>query len=180
MLFKKMLYCLKRGDIAFHERDPGAKSGRRPLIEHEHLVAALEELFDDVEADEARAAGDQDHFLKPRIPEAEERGSRGAARPWSTSMKNSKRARLNASGSSMLMVWPERGSTTRPEFAMLRFMSSAGSRQGSSSSPVTISVGTAIFFMSSTSSYSDGRRIWTPRMVSAWPFAECSPSCCAN
>jgi hypothetical protein len=52
----------------------------------------------------------------------------------------------------MLMVWPARGSTTRPEFGMLRFMRSAGSRQGSSSSPVTMSAGTLIRFMSSTSS----------------------------
>ena len=80
----------------------------------------------------------------------------------------------------MLIVWPDQGSTTSPEVAMLRFMSSAGSRQGSSSSPVRISVGVSIFSMPSTSSQSDGRFICTPRMVSAWPFDEPSRNCCAN
>ena len=43
--------------------------------------------------------------------------------------------RLNSSGSSMLMVCPEQGITARPEPGMARFIISAGSRQGSSSSP---------------------------------------------
>src|SRR5438270_14064164 len=99
--------------------------------------------------------GDQDHFLKPRIPAADERGSRRPERPSSTSVKKSNKARLKASGSSILMVCPECGRTASPEVAMLRFMSSAGSRHGSSSSPVMMSVGTSIFFIPSTGSHGE-------------------------
>ena len=55
-----------------------------------------------------------------------------------------------------------------------------GSRQGSSSSPVTMSVGTVSFFMLSTRSQSEGRRICTPRIVLTEPLTECSASCAAN
>ena len=53
-------------------------------------------------------------------------------------------------------------------------MKSAGSRQGSSSSPVTTRVGTVSFSMAASSSYTDGRVICTPRMVRAWPLADCA------
>jgi hypothetical protein len=41
------------------------EGGRRraPQVEDQHLVAALQELLGDVQADEARAAGEKDHFL---------------------------------------------------------------------------------------------------------------------
>src|SRR5207237_3717414 len=166
-----------RGGVGTIAALPGDRdTGCEHVVNH-HIVAARDELLDDVQADKARPAGDEDHFLvKPRIPEAAERGSRGAARPSSTRMKNSKMARLNASGSSMLMVWPDHGSTTSPLVAMWRFMRSPGSRQGSSSSPVMISVGAWIWFISPVSSQSEGRFICTPRMVSACPLAECSAS----
>jgi hypothetical protein len=59
------------------------------------------------------------------------------------------------------MACPPRGSTARPDPGIERFMSNAGSRQGSSSSPVTINVGVSTRRMSSTQSRSEGRRIWT-------------------
>ena len=96
------------GDISSFEQEfLLKKSGRRRKVEKHNLLAAGEELLGDVQADEACAAGDQDHFLKPRIPEAAERGSRRCGRPSSTLRRNSMTARLNASGSSMLMVCPE-------------------------------------------------------------------------
>ena len=89
------------------------------------------------------------HFLvKPSSPDPMERGSRLPPLPASTRTMNSSTARLNASGSSRLIVWPDHGMTTRPAVGMVRFMRSPGSRHGSSSSPVTTSVGTSIFFMS--------------------------------
>ncbi len=57
---------------------------------------------------------------------------------------------------------------------MFFFISTPGSMQGQSSSPVITSVGTLMVFILSTSSNSDGRRACTPRMVSAAPSVECS------
>src|SRR5690242_10663172 len=134
------------GDIAELVRHVEA---RRCDIENHHALTARDELLDHVQADEAGAAGDDDHF---RMPPDKERGSRRAARPSSTRMKKSSSARLNASGSSMLIVWPDHGTTSSPAVAMCRFMSNPGSRHGSSSSPVMMSVGTLIFFIASVSS----------------------------
>ncbi len=64
---------------------------RREVVEH-HLFATRRELLGDVQADEAGAARDQDHFLKPRMLEAAERGSRRPARPCSTFVKKSNSA----------------------------------------------------------------------------------------
>ena len=85
-----------------------------------------------------------------------------------------------AAGSSRLTAWPVFGTTTRAALEIIRFINSAGSRHGQSSSPVMISVGVFIVFISSTTSYSDGRRFCTPRMVSAAPVLECCASCSAN
>src|SRR6476469_543395 len=65
------------------------------------------------------------------------------------------------------MVWPVFGITTRPAVEIVRFISSAGSRHGQSSSPVMMRVGAVMVFMRSTRSNSDGRRFCTPRMVRA-------------
>ena len=110
------------------------------------------------------------------LPPGTARGSRRGQRPASTEARKSATARLNASGSSMLIVCPEHGRITRPEVGIERFMRRPASRHGSSSSPVMISAGTSIFFMPSTSWWSKGRRFCTPRSVSAAPFAEC---CCS-
>src|SRR5262249_44361379 len=99
-------------------------------------------------------------------------GFRRGQRPASTAVRKSSTARLKSSGSSRLMVWPALGITTRPEQGSLRFMKMAGSRHGSSSSPVMMSVGTSHFSMRSPSSKTDGRVIWMPRSVSAWPLAD--------
>ena len=57
--------------------------------------------------------------------------------------------RLNSSGSSMLIVWPQFGITTSADDGMVCFISSPGCRQGQSSSPVTTRVGRVSRFMSS-------------------------------
>jgi len=63
-------------------------------------------------------------------------------RPLSTVQRNSCTIRLNRSGSSRLHTCPVRGRTTRPADGIVRLSRRSGSRQPSSSSPVTISVGT--------------------------------------
>ncbi len=80
--------------------------------------------------------------------------------------------RLKASGSSRLIVWPALGRTTSPDVGILRFMKIAGSRHGSSSSPVMIRVGTSRRSIGFSRSKTEGRVICTPRIVSAWPFAD--------
>src|SRR5207244_7279122 len=74
-----------------------------------------------------------------------EAGLRRVHVPVSTAARKSSTARLNASGSSRLIVWPDFGMTTSAAVGILRFMKIAGSRHGSSSSPVMISVGTSSF-----------------------------------
>ena len=103
---------------------------------------------------------------------ASEAGLRRGQRPASTAVRKSRTARLNASGSSRLMVWPALGRTTSPAAGILRFMKTFGSRQGSSSSPVITSVGVSRRSICSPSSKTDGRVICTPRNVRAWPRAE--------
>ena len=110
-----------------------------------------------------------------------EAGLRRVHFPASTAVRKSSTARLNASGSSRLIVWPDFGRTTSPAVGILRFMKKPGSRHGSSSSPVMISVGTVELLelgrrgRRSTAAAS-ARRAW----VSAWPLAEPAASCAWN
>src|SRR4051794_25412424 len=80
--------------------------------------------------------------------------------------------RLNSSGSSRLMVWPQFGIASAAE-AMFCFIRMPGLRQGQSSSPCRMSVGMESRRISSTRSYSDGRSRCTPSWVFAEPTAEC-------
>ena len=64
-------------------------------------------------------------------------------RPASTAVRKSSTARLNASGSSRLIVWPDLGITANQRSSeIFRLRKIPGSRHGSSSSPVTMRVGT--------------------------------------
>src|SRR5262249_21994982 len=108
-----------------------------------------------------------------KIPDLEiESARRRVQRPLSTAVRKSSTAALNAAGSSRFTAWPDFGSTTRAEAGILRFMKIPGSRQGPSPSPVMVNVGTSGFVRPSSSEYTVGRRIWTPRIVSAWPLAD--------
>src|SRR4029450_7814197 len=69
-----------------------------------------------------------------------EAGLRRVHFPASTAVTKSSTARLNASGSSRLIVWPDFGRTTSPAVGILRFMKIPGSRHGSSSSPVIVNI----------------------------------------
>ena len=99
-------------------------------------------------------------------------GFRRAHFPASTAVRKSSTAWLKASGSSRLIVWPDFGMTTSPAVGIVRFMKIAGSRHGSSSSPVMISVGTSSFSSRGPRSKIAGRVFCTPRRVSAWPRAD--------
>src|SRR4029077_18249194 len=70
------------------------------------------------------------------------RESRVGQRPAPTWATKSPTMPLNRSGASRLMVCPQFGITERAADGMMRFISNAGARQGQSSSPVRISVGT--------------------------------------
>ena len=63
---------------------------------------------------------------------------------------------------------------------MCRFINNAGSKQGSSSSPVMINAGTWIDFICSTKSQSEGRIFCTPSKVLADPTGSCSAIWAAN
>ena len=117
-----------------------------------------------------RRSARQPHL--PRIMPDIARGSRFGQRPASTVRRNRSRWALKASGSSRLMVWPVFGITTSAALMIVRFISSAGSRQGQSSSPVITRVGAVIVFIRSTRSNSEGRRFCTPRIVRAAPGVE--------
>src|SRR3954451_16318528 len=104
------------------------------------------------------------------------RGSRIGQRPLSTWTMKSPAERLNSSGSSRLMVWPQFGITASAAEAMFCFIRMPGLRQGQSSSPCRMSVGTESRRISSTRSYSDGRFRCTP----SWVFAEPTAECCAS
>jgi hypothetical protein len=109
-----------------------------------------------------------------------ERGSRvghvpASAAPISVRMKS-----LNNSGSSRLRACPEFGTTASPAVGIVRFSSRPGSRQASSSSPLTTSVGAVMPASRSVMSYRDGRDRWIPMTVRAIPSAECPASCPAN
>ena len=80
------------------------------------------------------------------------RGSRLGQRPVSTWTMNSFTIRLNWSGSSRLMVWPQLGITDSADVGISRFIMTDGARQGQSSSPVRIRVGVVILRMPSTRS----------------------------
>src|SRR5262249_31110811 len=109
----------------------------------------------------------------PRIEPVCERGSRRGQRRLSTWWKNSAQLRLNRSGSSRLTACPVFGKTTSAAVGIVRFISTPGSRHGSSSSPVMINVGTSRPRMRSVMSHSEGRRACTPRIVFAEPGVEC-------
>ena len=79
------------------------------------------------------------------------RGSRAAYRPDSTWWRKSASSELKSAGSSRLMPCPLLGNTTSPALGIARFSMMEGSMQGSSSSPVMISVGTSIAVMRSMS-----------------------------
>jgi hypothetical protein len=74
------------------------------------------------------------------------------------------------------MVCPQFGINDSAAVGMVCFISSAGCKQGQSSSPVRTSVGVAIAFIWSIRSYSDGHWPCTPCRV----LAECSASGCLN
>src|SRR5438034_343074 len=71
------------------------------------------------------------------------RGSRCGQRPLSTSARKSLTMRLNSPGASRLMAWPQFGITAKAAAGMFCFIKTPGIRQGQSSSPVRMSVGTA-------------------------------------
>ena len=61
-------------------------------------------------------------------------------------------ASLNSAGSSWFTTWPVFGMTTRPDVGIHCLSRKLGSRHGSSSSPTTINVGTAILRIRSSKS----------------------------
>ena len=66
----------------------------------------------------------------PRIEPVTARGSRSGQRPASTWAKKSPQMRLNSSGSSMLMVWPQFTITESAAEGMVCFISTPGQQAG--------------------------------------------------
>src|SRR2546430_15869694 len=85
--------------------------------------------------------------------------SRGAQRPASTWRRKSSKNWLKSAGSSRLIAWPLLGKMARPAVGMQRVMSRFASRQGSSSSPIMMSVGTALCFIGSARTEIHGRPV---------------------
>jgi hypothetical protein len=79
---------------------------------------------------------------------------------------------LNKRGSSRLIACPEFGKTATAEVGIVFFKKMLAFRQGQSSSPERIRVGSSIFFRSSARSYKEGRAAWIARIVLAEPLAE--------
>src|SRR6516165_4751786 len=165
----------------------------RAHLPREQCLAFRQHCLRRVADDIARRAIDEEIFLldaegefwlgthrTPRIEPVTERGSRRGQRPLSTWWKNSAQLRLNSPGSSRLSACPVLGKTMSAAVGIVRFISKPGSRQGSSSSPVMINVGTSSLPMWSVRSHSEGRRAWTPRIVFAEPNVECSARWAAN
>src|SRR2546430_1956088 len=71
---------------------------RRIVVQPERHAGVVVAGPGDVRGHDVLPTTLRSHFLKPRMPAAEERGSRRPLRPSSTSMKKSNRARLKASG----------------------------------------------------------------------------------
>ena len=70
-----------------------------------------------------------------------DRGSRVGHVPASAAPISERMRSLNSSGSSRLRACPEFGTTASPAVGIVRLSSRPGSRQASSSSPLTTSVG---------------------------------------
>jgi WD40 repeat protein/transcriptional regulator with XRE-family HTH domain len=109
-----------------------------------------------------------------------DRGSRVGQVPASAASISVRIKSLNSSGSSRLSTCPEFGTTASPAVGIVRLSSRPGSRQASSSSPLTTSVGAVMPASWPVMSYRGGRDRWIPMTVRAMPSAECSASCPAN
>src|SRR5215475_13506144 len=90
-------------------------------------------------------------------------------RPASAAEKSSASAAFTVAGSSLLMVWPARGTTRSAAVGAVRLMNTLPSRQSSSSSPTITSSGTENCLSSPSISHSVGRLNWRLSMVWAWP-----------
>src|SRR5262249_51491149 len=101
-------------------------------------------------------------------------------RPASAAEKSSASAAFTTAGSSLLMVWPARGTTRSAAVGAVRLMNTLPSRQRSSSSPTMTRSGTENCLSSPSISHRVGRLSWRLSMVWAWPSGECSDSMRAN
>src|SRR5262249_51236812 len=136
-------------------------------------------------ADPFAAAGDQRRLaieLKVHVGllSSGHAGRCASQRPASAAANNSASAAFTAAGSSLLMVWPARGTTKSAAVGAVRLRNTLPSRQRSSSSPTITSSGTENCLSSASISHSVGRLSCRLSMVWAWPSAECSASMRAN
>ena len=86
----------------------------------------------------------------PVIDAVTARGSRLGQRPLSTCARKSLTIALNMLGSSTFIPCPQFGMTTKAADGMFCYIRIPGVRQGQSSSPIMISVGTVSAFIRST------------------------------
>src|SRR5262249_47469517 len=182
-LFERLLSPRADGDIAALSR-PGAG-------ETLSRARASARGGGDAFAVAAAAAGDQRRLaleFKVHVDLLVRSAPQGSAqadlcasqRPASAAANSSASAAFTVAGSSLLMVWPARGTTRSAAVGAVRLMNTLPSRQRSSSSPTITSSGTENCLSSTSISPSVGRLSWRLSMVWAWPSAECSDSMRAN